>query len=58
MFPGSIATNFLDNTPMETHDYMMDPEEVAETVIFLLQRSDNFLINELTLRPLEPKPSN
>lgn len=58
MFPGSIATSFFDNTPMEVHDHMMDPEEVAETVIFLLERSDNFLINELTLRPLEPKPSS
>ena len=55
-FPGSIATHFFDEIDeIEVHNGMMHPDEVAETLIFVLERSDNFLINELTMRPLQPK---
>ncbi len=55
-FPGSIATPFFDEIDeIEVHNGMMHPDEVAETLIFVLERSDNFLINELTMRPLQPK---
>ena len=55
-FPGSIATHFFDEIDeIEVHNGMMHPDEVAETLIFVLERSDNFLINELTIRPLQPK---
>lgn len=56
LFPGSIATEFFDNTPMQVHDNMMRAEDVAKTVMHVLQTPDNLLISELTLRPLNPTP--
>ncbi len=57
MMPGSIATDFFETANAgETHPNMMMPEDVASTLIHLLETSDNFLINEVVLRPLNPKP--
>ena len=55
-FPGSIATRFFDKIDeIDVHDGIMHPDEIAETLLFVLERSDNFLISELTVRPLQPK---
>ncbi|MFW6348189.1 MAG: SDR family oxidoreductase, partial [Cyclonatronaceae bacterium] len=56
MFPGSIATEFFENAGASTHSHMMQPDDVAATLVHLLETPDNFLINEITLRPLDPKP--
>ena len=59
MFPGSIATSFFDNADgMDTHPNMMQPEDVANTLMHLLKTPDNMLINEITMRPLNPKNPN
>lgn len=56
-FPGSIATNFFDSIDaVKTHPNMMQPIDVANTLKYVLETSDNFLINEITMRPLNPKP--
>lgn len=55
MLPGSIATHFFDNSGTETHPNMMQPGDVADTLIHLLETPDNLLINEVTMRPLNPK---
>jgi short-subunit dehydrogenase len=56
VFPGSIQTNFFDNAPgMEPNPNMMRPEDVALELVRLFQTHDNFLINEMTFRPLMPK---
>lgn len=56
MFPGSISTDFFDNVNGgDTHSNMMHPDDVANTLLHLLETPDNFLINEITLRPLNPK---
>lgn len=55
MFPGSISTKFFHKTGSETHNNMLQPEDVADTLIHLLETPDNFLVNEITLRPLNPK---
>lgn len=56
MFPGSIATEFFaEATGGDTHPNMMQPGDVADTLIHLLETPDNLLINEVTLRPLNPK---
>lgn len=56
MFPGSIATDFFDTARgMETHSNMMHPADVADTLIHILETPDNLLINEIALRPLNPK---
>lgn len=54
-YPGSIATNFFGNVDMETHSNMMQPDEVADVLINVLETPDNFLINDITMRPLNPK---
>jgi len=43
---------------IEVHDGMMHPDEVANTLIHVLETSDNFLINEITMRPLQPKSNS
>lgn len=54
-YPGSIATNFFSDKNMETHSNMMQPDEVAQVLINVLETPDNFLINDITMRPLNPK---
>lgn len=56
MYPGSIATAFFDTADgVDTHPNMMHPDDVADTLVHILQTPDNFLINEIMLRPLNPK---
>lgn len=54
--PGSIATNFFNEAnDSESHANMMQPNEVADVLVNVLETPDNFLINEITMRPLNPK---
>jgi len=56
-FPGSIATAFFDGIKsIKLHDNMMQPIDIARTLKYVLETPDNFLINEITMRPLNPKP--
>ncbi len=54
-YPGSIATNFFGQNDMETHPNMMQPGDVADVLVNILETPDNFLINDITMRPLNPK---
>jgi NADP-dependent 3-hydroxy acid dehydrogenase YdfG len=55
-FPGSIATNFFDAIDeVEQHPNMMQASDVSDTLIHVLETPDNFLINEIIMRPLNPK---
>src|SRR5699024_6623918 len=54
--PGSIDTDFFKSSGIDTHHNMLQPADLANTVIHVLQTPDNLLINELTVRPLHPKP--
>jgi len=55
-FPGSIATSFFDAIDeVEQHPNMMQATDVSSTLIHVLETPDNFLINELIMRPLNPK---
>lgn len=55
--PGSTNTHFFDEADgAETHDNMMKPNEVADILLNVLETPDNFLVNEVTMRPLNPKP--
>jgi NADP-dependent 3-hydroxy acid dehydrogenase YdfG len=55
-FPGSIATNFFDSIDaVDTHPNMMQPADIANSLKYVLETPDNFLINEITMRPLDPK---
>ncbi len=57
VYPGSIATEFFDDHG-GTHPNMMQGEDVANTITHILETPDNFLIDEITMRPLVPKPPN
>ncbi|MEO9884288.1 MAG: SDR family oxidoreductase [Balneola sp.] len=55
-FPGSIATNFFDAIDeVDQHPNMMQASDVSNTLIHVLETPDNFLINEIIMRPLNPK---
>lgn len=57
LFPGSTETHFFEkNTYMDAHSNMLKPKDVADTLIHVLETPDNFLINEVVMRPLNPKP--
>lgn len=53
--PGSIETNFFESSGVKSHQNMLHPKEVANTLIHIIETPDNMLINELTIRPLNPK---
>ena len=56
IYPGSTQTDFFQNAPgIEAHAYMMQPGDVAGQVIQAIQTPDNFLVDHLQFRPLQPK---
>src|SRR5699024_4254422 len=56
-YPGSVNTHFFDHSDgADTHSNMMSPNDVATQLINVLETPDNFLINEIVMRPLNPKP--
>ena len=56
VYPGSTKTNFFDEIKsVDVHDNMMMPEDIAETVIQLLETSANYLPVDIEVRPLRPK---
>jgi|SRR5680860_361848 len=55
--PGSIATDFFKDSSIEPHDNMIQPKDLADLLVHILETPDNLLIDELTLRPLIPEPS-
>ncbi len=57
--PGSTRTDFFDNVPgLDPHPYMMDPDEVAEQIVRVLDTSPNFVVNSIVFRPLQLGPKD
>ncbi len=54
--PGSIMTDFFQSSGIDQHSNMLHPQDIANTIIHVLETPDNVLINEITLRPLNPLP--
>lgn len=54
--PGSIETNFFADAGVTPHKHMLQSKDIADTIIHILETPDNMLINEITMRPLNPKP--
>ncbi len=54
--PGSIDTHFFEDSGIEPHHHMLQPDDIATLVVHILETPDNFLIDEITLRPLNPNP--
>lgn len=56
VYPGSVKTNFFDDIQgVDAHDHMMRPEDVAKSVVDLLNSHPNYLPVDLEIRPLRPK---
>lgn len=53
--PGSIDTNFFNSSGIEPHSNMLQPDELAETIVFLLRTPANLLIDALIVRPLDSR---
>lgn len=53
--PGSIDTHFFEGSGIEPHHNMLQPDEIASFIIHIIETPDNMLIDEITLRPLQPK---
>ena len=56
VFPGSTATHFFDEIAgAAANDKMLDPDELAHSIVHVLDTSPNFLIREIEIRPLNSK---
>ena len=56
IYPGSVNTNFFDHIDsVEANEGMMNPEDIADTVIHCLQSSANYHHVDIEVRPLKPK---
>lgn len=55
IYPGSIETDFFDVAGVEMTDNPLKPEDVAATVMHVLESPANHLISELVMRPLRPR---
>lgn len=53
--PGSIDTNFFESSGIKSNEQMLQPAELAEVYINVLETAENVLIDELTVRPLRPR---
>jgi len=53
--PGSIDTHFFESSGIAPHKNMLQPKDLANTLVHILQTPDNMLINDITIRPLNPK---
>lgn len=53
--PGSIDTDFFAESGVEAHSRMLQPADLANTVVHILETPDNFLVDEITIRPLNPR---
>ena len=53
--PGSIETRFFEQSGIEAHSNMLQPKDIAAFIIHVLETPCNMLIDEITLRPLQPK---
>jgi NADP-dependent 3-hydroxy acid dehydrogenase YdfG len=54
--PGSIDTHFFDDSGIYGHHNMLQPSDIAAMIVHILETPDNFLVDEITLRPLIESP--
>lgn len=58
VMPGSVNTDFFNETPgIKANPTMLIPDDLADTIIHLLQTPDNFNTSEIEIRPMNPKYS-
>lgn len=54
IMPGSVATHFNDHTPNENDHWKIQPEDIGELVLDLLQMNPRTLPSKIEVRPLRP----
>lgn len=52
--PGSIDTHFFEESGIHPHKNMLQPKDIAALIIHIIETPGNFLVDEITLRPLIP----
>ncbi|WP_026464855.1 SDR family oxidoreductase [Adhaeribacter aquaticus] len=56
IYPGSVNTNFFDHFENATSpENMMQPEDIASTILHVLQSPPNYHHVDIEVRPLRPK---
>jgi NADP-dependent 3-hydroxy acid dehydrogenase YdfG len=56
IYPGSVQTNFFDAIDsIEANENMMQPSDIASTILHCLQSSPNYHHVDIEVRPLQPK---
>ena len=56
IYPGSVKTDFFNDIDAITaHDYMLQPQDVAQMIVQATQTPPNFHQVNLEVRPLQPK---
>ena len=56
LYPGSTQTNFFDDIPgTDANDSMMQPQDIADTMVYALEAPFNFHLVDIEMRPLQPK---
>jgi len=56
IYPGSTNTRFFDDfNSVSAHENMMRPEDIALTIVQMLESSANYLPVDIEVRPLQPK---
>ncbi len=56
IYPGSVKTSFFDEIDsVTTNDNMMMPEDIASTILHVLETPPNYHHIDIEVRPLRPK---
>lgn len=50
--PGSIDTAFFADSGIQPHRNMLQPDDIANLILHIIETPDNFLVDEITMRPL------
>lgn len=54
IMPGSVATEFSPRGGGQTEGWKIQPEDIAETVLFLLRMPERTLVSSVDIRPSKP----
>ena len=52
---GKYRNPFFEQSGIEPHSNMLRPNDIAALIIHVIETPCNMLIDEITLRPLQPK---
>jgi NADP-dependent 3-hydroxy acid dehydrogenase YdfG len=56
VMPGSVNTQFFDTIDsIQANENMMTPQDIADSIVYILKTNKNYLVSDLEVRPLKPK---